>query len=195
VLATIAPVITEYVLASQSVHLLAPFVVMYLPAMQLLQTVDASEPENSPAAQSVQTGAPAAEYLPATQFPQSAALVFASEPEYLPAPQSVHATEPTTALYSPAAQALHVPPFGPVNPWLQTQALIEVCPVIACVEFDGQLSHAVLRENAQTTGQKTSRVARKAEASRGALQRVQPVATATPGFGMRTGARRRTGLR
>jgi hypothetical protein len=51
------------------------------------------------------------------------------------------------------------------------------------------------RENAQTTGQKTSRVARKAEASRGALQRVQPVAMATPGFGMRTGARRRTGLR
>jgi hypothetical protein len=63
---------------------------------------------------------------------------------YLPAMQLVHATEPTTALYFPATQGVHVPPSGPVNPWLQTQAATAVCPVSVCVEFDGQLSHAVL---------------------------------------------------
>jgi hypothetical protein len=38
----------------------------------------------------VQSEAPAAEYVPATQLPQSVALVFASEPENLPAAQSSH---------------------------------------------------------------------------------------------------------
>jgi hypothetical protein len=55
--------------------------------LQSLALVFASEPEYLPAAQSVQTEAPAAEYLPATQLPQSVALVLASEPEYLPAGQ------------------------------------------------------------------------------------------------------------
>jgi hypothetical protein len=56
-----------------------------LPAAQLLQSlalVFASEPKYLPAAQSVQTEAPAAEYLPAMQLPQSFELVLASEPEY-----------------------------------------------------------------------------------------------------------------
>jgi hypothetical protein len=85
----------EYVLSSQSVQLLAPFVIMYLPA-----------------------------------------------------PQSVHAKVPTAALYFPATQCVHVPPFGPVNPVLQTQAVTAVCPVSACAEFDGQLSHSVLAKPA-----------------------------------------------
>jgi hypothetical protein len=42
----------------------------------------------------VQTEAPAAEYVPATQLPQSVALVFASEPENLPAEQSVQTEAP-----------------------------------------------------------------------------------------------------
>ncbi len=67
---------------------------------------------------------------------------------YLPAPQSVHAKVPTAALYFPATQCVHVPPFGPVNPVLQTQAVTAVCPVIACAEFDGQLSHSVLAKPA-----------------------------------------------
>ena len=67
---------------------------------------------------------------------------------YLPASQLVHATEPTTALYFPATQDVHVPPPGPVNPWLQTQSVITVRPVSACVESDGQLSHAVLAKPA-----------------------------------------------
>jgi hypothetical protein len=66
---------------------------------------------------------------------------------------------------------------------------------VQCTDTIGQAGVRANRENAQTTGQKTSRVARKAEASRGALQRVQPVVMTTPGFGMRTGTRRRTGLR
>ena len=69
--------------------------------------------------------------------------------------------------------------------------------LVHCTDASGQAGGCLRanRENAQTTGQKTSGVARKAEASRGALQRVQPVEMTTPGFGMRTGARRRTGLR
>jgi hypothetical protein len=56
-----------------------------------------------PAAQLVQNEAPAAEYVPATQLPQSVALVFASEPENLPAAQSVQ-TEAPAAEYVPASQ-------------------------------------------------------------------------------------------
>jgi hypothetical protein len=61
-----------------------------LPAAQLLQSlalVLASRPEYLPAAQSVQTEAPAAEYLPAAQLVQASLLVLASEAEYLPAAQ------------------------------------------------------------------------------------------------------------
>ncbi len=58
-----------------------------------------------PAAQSVQTEAPAPEYLPATQMPQSVALVFASEPENLPAAQSVQ-TEAAVEEYFPVAQLM-----------------------------------------------------------------------------------------
>jgi hypothetical protein len=53
----------------------------------------------------VQTAAPADEYLPATQLPQSVALVFASEPKNLPAAQSVQSEAPT-AEYLPAAQEM-----------------------------------------------------------------------------------------
>ena len=53
--------------------------------------------------------------------------------EYLPAPQLVHAAEPVAALYVPATQAVHVPPFGPEYPGLQTQLLD---PTADC-EFNG----------------------------------------------------------
>ncbi len=46
-------------------------------------------------------------------------------------------------MYCPAAHeaTTHVPPFGPVNPVLQTQAVTAVCPVDACPEFAGQVKH------------------------------------------------------
>jgi hypothetical protein len=59
-----------------------------------------------PAAQSVQTEAPAPEYVPATQLVQSAALVFASETENLPATQLVH-TEAPAAEYVLALHFSH----------------------------------------------------------------------------------------
>jgi hypothetical protein len=54
----------------------------------------------------VQTEAPAPEYVPAPQPPQSTALVFSSNPENLPAVQSVQ-TEAPAAAYVPASQLMH----------------------------------------------------------------------------------------
>ena len=75
----------------------------------------ACEPEYLPAAQSVQTEAPAAEYLPAVQLLQSLALVFAPEPEYLPAAQSVQAGAP--AEYFPASQLVQTSLVVPTAAW------------------------------------------------------------------------------
>ena len=55
------------------------------------------------------TGKP---YQPAAQMVQAEAPAAAD----LPAAQLVHAAEPVTLLYVPAAQAVHVPPSGPVYP-------------------------------------------------------------------------------
>ena len=57
---------------------------------QSVTLVLSSDPENLPPSQLVQSEAPAAESVPATQLLQSVALVFASEPENLPAAQSSH---------------------------------------------------------------------------------------------------------
>jgi hypothetical protein len=48
--------------------------------------------------------------------------------EYLPAAQSVHVAVPVIILYFPPAHAVHVPPLGPVNPGLQTQATKALLP-------------------------------------------------------------------
>jgi hypothetical protein len=64
--------------------------------------------------------------------------------EYFPAPQSVHveATDaPTVVEYFPAPQATHGPPPGPVNPRLQRQAEMAVCPVADVTVFAGQAVH------------------------------------------------------
>ena len=66
--------------------------------------VCAVDPEYVPAGQSVQTEAPAAEYLPAAQLVQTS-LVCAVDPEYVPAGQSVQ-TEAPAAEYLPAVQLL-----------------------------------------------------------------------------------------
>ena len=63
---------------------------------------------------------------------------------YLPAPQSVHATDPLNSLYFPAPHATHVPPSSPVNPGLQTQAVISVFAVNACPEFVAQSAHGAV---------------------------------------------------
>ena len=71
--------------------------------------------EYVPSSQSVQTAAPASEYFPATQLPQSVALVCASEPEYLPAAQSVQAGAP--AEYFPASQLVQTSLVVPTAAW------------------------------------------------------------------------------
>jgi hypothetical protein len=52
-----------------------------------------------------------------------AATVAATVVEYFAAVQSRHRAVPVMILYFPAAQAVHVPPFGPVKPILQRQAV------------------------------------------------------------------------
>jgi hypothetical protein len=78
-----------------------------------------------------------AEYLPEPQSTQELATVAPVVVRYLPAPQSVHEKDPATPLYFPAAQAVQVPPFAPVNPTLQVQAVKAILPP-RDAEFDGQ---------------------------------------------------------
>ncbi len=85
------------------------------------------------------------EYLPAGQEMQSAAVVAPVAVKNLPTLQSVHPILPVTILYFPAAQAEHVPPFGPVNPRLQTQLLNAVEPLTDC-ELLGQALQVLLAE-------------------------------------------------
>ena len=47
---------------------------------------------------------------------------------YVPAGQFVQAEEPVTSLYFPIAQGKHVPPSGPVYPFLQKQAVTDEDP-------------------------------------------------------------------
>jgi hypothetical protein len=125
--------------APQSVQTEAPVAAEYLPAAQLVQT-EAPAAEYVPASQSVQAAelvcAVKPENLPATQLPQSVALVFASEPENLPAGQSVHADEPDVAsLYLPASHAVHVPPLGPVYPALHAQSSLVSLAAFSCTQM------------------------------------------------------------
>jgi hypothetical protein len=63
--------------------------------------------------------------------------------EYLPAShatQELSAVAPVLMKYLPAAQSTNIE-AGPVYPLSQRQAVIFVCPVSACPEFDGQTAH------------------------------------------------------
>ena len=85
-----APVAAEYLPAAQSRHSAAIVAVEYLPAGQLVQTVAAEMEVNLPAVQSEQIDAPAAENLPATQFPQTVLEVPPLLSVNLPATQLSH---------------------------------------------------------------------------------------------------------
>jgi hypothetical protein len=85
------------------------------------------------------------EYLPAGQEMQASAVDAPVVVKNLPTLQSVHPTLPVTILYFPAVQAEHVPPFGPVNPRLQTQLLNAVEPLSDC-ELLGQSLQVLLPE-------------------------------------------------
>jgi hypothetical protein len=62
---------------------------------------------------------------------------------YLLAPQSVQSALPVASLYLPATQAVHVPPFGPVNPRLHTHCDSTLLPVCSVTALVGQLEHVL----------------------------------------------------
>ena len=64
----------------------------------------------------------------AGQLMQTPASDAPSELEYFPLPQFVQATDPTVALYFPARQLAHGPPFGPDEPALHLQSLVAWLP-------------------------------------------------------------------
>ena len=111
--------------AKQELDTIAPVVVRYVPALQFTQELATVAPV-------------VVRNLPAPQFTQELPTIAPVVVRNLPAPQSVHETEPVTSLYFPAAHAEHVPPSGPVNPWLQRQTVERVLPIGDC-EFPGQL--------------------------------------------------------
>ncbi len=59
---------------------------------------------------------------PVAQLAHTAELVAPVTLENVLAAQSVHTALPVAILYLPAAQEVHVSPFGPVKPMLQVQA-------------------------------------------------------------------------
>jgi hypothetical protein len=57
------------------------------------------------------------------------------------AEQFRHTDEPVTVLYFPGTHRAHGPPFGPVAPVLQVQAVTRELPTPATHELFGQLRH------------------------------------------------------
>ena len=114
--------------ATQAAEVVAPGVPRYFPAPQFTHAAAALAPDVT-------------EYVPAGHATHAAAELAPCVVKYVPAPQSTHAALPVPPLYFPAAQEVHVPPSGPVDPTLQEQA---VAAVLATGEFalPGHAAHA-----------------------------------------------------
>ena len=107
VISSVAPTAAEYLLTAHSVQVLSPEAPIVV------------------------------EYFPVPQSVQTLGEEAPRVVEYLPAPQLLHMAEPTKALYFPAAHAVHVLPFCPVNPALHWQWIKSLLPC-ALTEFSGQ---------------------------------------------------------
>jgi hypothetical protein len=76
---------------------------------------------------------------------QADATVAPTITEYFPVEQPVHDPLPLKSLYVPAPHASHGPPFGPVYPALQTQAVTTVLR-LGELEFAGHVKQLVTAE-------------------------------------------------
>jgi hypothetical protein len=122
VVATVAPVVVEYVAAAQSVHTALPVLILYLPGTHAEHT-----PPFGPVKPTLHVQAARAELEigalePAGHATQVVAIVAPDVVEYVAATQSVHVALPVLILYLPGTHAEQTPPLGPVKPTLQVQA-------------------------------------------------------------------------
>jgi hypothetical protein len=112
----LAPVTSEYVPATQLVHIVeefAPVSTEYVPALQFTHTLAPVETEYMPTRQLMHTTEELApvtpEYVPAVQFAHTADEFAPVTLEYLPDAQFVHTTDPGVIEYVPAAHNTHTP--------------------------------------------------------------------------------------
>ena len=142
VASAVAPAVSEYLPASQSVHSALPVPALNLPAIQSTHA-----PPSGPVEPALHTHAVAV-VLAAGEAELSghawhvASSVAPAVSEYLPASQSVHSSLPVPALNLPATHSTHAPPSGPVEPALQTHAIAAVLAV-GEAELSGHASHEV----------------------------------------------------
>ena len=143
---------------------LAPTAAENLPATQLVQAVDRTTWPYFPASQSIQTEAPAAEYLPSAQLVQLEAPIAA---ENVPAVQMVQAEAPVNAMYVPAGHNKQVVADAEEDP---------VCPYFPAehrvpehVEFTAAPTAAEYVPDlcAETEPEQSSRTARRCGKTRG----------------------------
>ena len=81
----------------------------------------------------------ASELEPAGHARQAASTVAPTVAEYFATAQSVQPALPVALLYFPVAQAVHVPPSGPVYPALQVHAVAALQPLHDAPEFEGHV--------------------------------------------------------
>jgi hypothetical protein len=141
--AAVAPTVVRYVPAEQSEHPTEPLTSLYLPATQAVHVPLIASlifAYVNPALQ-VQSNAVVLE-LGAFEFEGQVEHVdealAPTAAEYVPVPQSVHAALPLLVLYLPATHVEQTPPFGPEDPTLQVQVVLDA----AEFEFTGQTTHA-----------------------------------------------------
>jgi hypothetical protein len=138
--AAVAPTTAEYVPVPQFKHAAVPLAILYFPATHAEHGPPSGpvNPALQPQAETAELDA--GEMLFAGHATHVNAVVAAVAAEYIPVPQSLHAALPLAILYFPTPQAEHVPPFGPVNPALQVQA-VDTELAVGALEFTGHVAH------------------------------------------------------
>ncbi len=137
-----APGAPENVPATQAVHAAVPVATLYVPARHCVH-----RPPFAPEEPALQVHAASAELAIgelelAGHARQVASTVAATAVEYFATAQSRHTVVPVAILYFPATHAVHVPPFGPVKPRLQTQA-VRITLVAGELEPSGHVKHVL----------------------------------------------------